>query len=635
MDDKLIHVLLVEDNPGDARLLQEMLLEAAPEKFLLTHVDRLSAALQHLAWAKPDVVLLDLSVQDSQGLDTFLRAHAAAPTVPFVVLTGLSDESIAVSAMRQGAQDYLVKGHVEGNLLSRSIRYAIERKKAEEALRESEERFRLVVEHAGDAFFLHDVRGRIVQVNQQACDILGYSRERLQAMSLREVEIGFSDEKLADAIGQIGDGAPATLETVHLRSDGVSFPVEVRLGRFDSPTGPLFLSLARDISRRRDLEQQLLQSQKLEAVGRLAGGIAHDFNNLTTPIISYAQLGASLVPSTDRLHDYLLEIGKAGERAAQLTHQLLAFSRSQVIEPRVQDLNQLILNVDRMVRRILGENIELVFLPGEELGLINVDPSQMEQVVMNLVVNARDAMPGGGRIIISTSDVVLDDEYARSHPYVVAGEHVMLTVADTGVGITEDVKEHIFEPFFTTKDVGQGTGLGLSTCFGIVAQMGGHITIDSEPGSGSTFAVYIPRATGQSSEECAEDGEKHTPRGSETVMIVEDEISVLRVASEVLRRQGYTVLEASNGHEAIWLAQEPANEKIDLLLTDVVMPLMGGTQLATRMSDLHPETSVLFTSGYPGDQLLDEGLQYQNVRFLPKPYTQDSLTSNVRQALES
>ena len=283
-----------------------------------------------------------------------------------------------------------------------------------------------------------------------------------------------------------------------------------------------------------------------------------------------------------------------------MTHQLLAFSRSQVIEPQIEDLNNLILNVDRMVRRILGENIELVFLPGEDLGLINVDPTQMEQAVMNLVVNARDAMPGGGGIMITTGDVVLDDEYARSHPYVVAGKYVMLTVSDTGFGITEDAKEHIFEPFFTTKEVGPGTGLGLSTCFGIMAQMGGHITVDSEPGNGATFAVYLPRATGQCSEEWPKDGERNAPGGSETVMIVEDELAVLRVASEVLRQHGYTVLEASNGHEAIWLAQERAKETIDLLVTDVVMPLMGGTQLASRMADLHPETSVLFTSGYPG-----------------------------------
>jgi CheY-like chemotaxis protein len=256
-------------------------------------------------------------------------------------------------------------------------------------------------------------------------------------------------------------------------------------------------------------------------------------------------------------------------------------------------------------------------------------------VVLNLVVNARDAMPGGGRIIISTDDVVLNDEYAASHPFVVAGDHVVLTVSDTGAGITEDVKEHIFEPFFTTKEVGQGTGLGLSTCFGIVAQMAGHITVDSEPGHGATFSVYLPRATGKCLEERPEDGEGNAPGGSETVLVVEDEVAVLRVASEILRRHGYTVLEASNGHEAIWLAQERANEKIDLLVTDVVMPLMGGTQLATRMSDLHPETGVLFTSGYPGDHLLEEGLQHQNVRFLPKPYTQESLTANVRLALES
>ena len=634
MDDKVVRVLLVEDDPGDARLLREMLLEAG-ENFQLTHVDRLAAALEHLAQADPDVVLLDLSVQDSDGLDTFLRAYAVAPAVPFVVMTGLSDESMAVNAMRQGAQDYLVKGQVDSSLLGRSIRYAIERKKVEEALRASEERFRLVVEHAGDAFFLHDLEGKIVQVNQQACDILGYTRERLQAMSLGDVEVGFSQEKLSDAIGKIGDGAPVTLETVHLRSDGSSFPVEVRLGRFDSPGGPLFLALARDISQRRSLEQQLLQSQKLEAVGQLAGGIAHDFNNLTTPIISYAQLGLSLVPPTDRLHGYLLEIRKAGERAAQLTNQLLAFSRSQVIEPQIEDLNQLILNVDRMVRRILGENIELVFLPGEDLGLINVDPAQMEQVVMNLVVNARDAMPGGGRIKISTDDVVLDDDYARTHPLVAAGEYVMLTVNDTGVGITDEVKEHIFEPFFTTKEVGQGTGLGLSTCFGIVAQMGGHITVDSEPGNGATFSVYMPRATGHCPDEGPEEREENAAGGSETVMIVEDEVAVLKVASEILRRHGYTVLEASNGHEAIWLAQERANERIDLLVTDVVMPLMGGPQLATQMADLHPETSVLYTSGYPGDHILDEGLQSQAVRFLPKPYNQDSLTFKVRQALES
>ena len=383
-----------------------------------------------------------------------------------------------------------------------------------------------------------------------------------------------------------------------------------------------------------ELEQRLRRANKMEALGQLAGGVAHDINNLLTPIITYSALGRTLIPPDDRLSEYLREIEKAGECAAQLTRQLLTFSQEQVIQTQVIDINGMIMNVDKMLRRIIGEHIELVFLPGRNPGLISVDSAQMEQVLINLVVNARDAMPGGGRIIIETDRTELSEEDSRSHSWILPGEYVTMSVRDTGTGIAKDDIDQIFEPFFTTKGVGQGTGLGLSTSHGTVSQMGGHIAVESEPGRGSTFVVYLPMVAGAPSAEGAQDEAELLPGGSETVMVVEDEASVLRVASEVLRDQGYTVLEAPNGLQALWMAQEHAEEPIDLLLTDVVMPLMGGVELATQMSELHPETRVLFTSGYTGDPLSENGFRCKGAGFLVKPYSHDSLTSKVRQTLE-
>jgi CheY-like chemotaxis protein len=305
-----------------------------------------------------------------------------------------------------------------------------------------------------------------------------------------------------------------------------------------------------------------------------------------------------------------------------------------VIEPRVANLNDLIMNVGRMLRRIIGEHIELIFLPGQDLGPISVDFAQLEQVLINLVVNARDALPGGGRIIIETDNAALDDEYARLHAHVDAGDYVLLSVTDTGSGIHDEAIEHIFEPFYTTKEAGQGTGLGLSTSYGTVSQLGGHITVESEPGTGSTFKVYLPRVEQASSVECALRGPNQLPGGSETVMVAEDETVVLRVACEVLRVQGYTVLEASNGYHALWLAQEHSDERIDLLLTDLVMPLMGGKELAEQFKLEHPETKVLYFSGYADDTSLGQVGPGERISFLQKPFTPASLAHEVRHALD-
>ena len=394
------------------------------------------------------------------------------------------------------------------------------------------------------------------------------------------------------------------------------------------------LAIVRDVTERNRLERQLLQAQKIEAVGMLANGVAHDFNNLLTPIMSYAELAAWALPSASHVSPYLHEIRKAAERASHLTRQLLAFSRRQIIEPQVFDLNDLVLNLDKLLRRLIGEDIELVTLPSIHPGIVKVDPGQMEQVLVNLSVNARDAMPHGGKLSVATGEVTLDDDYARRHPEATPGRYVMLVVGDTGIGITHEVKDHIFEPFFTTKDPGKGTGLGLSTCYGIVAQAGGHMTVDSEPGQGTTFKIYLPAVRENASAPPLRDAPAKLPFGTETVLVVEDEPSVRAVASRLLRRQGYSVLEAANGQEALSLAQAHADEEIHLLLADVVMPLMGGKELAQQLGETHPGARVLFTSGYTDDAIVNYGDLDSSTEFMQKPFTPTTLAHRVREVLE-
>jgi PAS domain S-box-containing protein len=348
-------------------------------------------------------------------------------------------------------------------------------------LAESEVRFRELIENAGDAFFLHDVKGRIIDANDRACDSLGYTREELLALRMRDIEQKFNDLDISRIFEKIRVGSPVTRDGVHLRKDGSEFPVEVRLGKFHWRGHLLCIALARDITERMHLEQQLLQAQKMEAVGQLAGGIAHDFNNLLTVITSYSDLGMAKLAPDDRVTAYLQQIQKASERATQLTRQLLAFSRRQTIEPRAVNFNDLILGLDGMLRRIISEDIELVTLPAPDLGLAKVDPGQTEQVLANLVVNARDAMPQGGRIVIETANVTLDETHVRQHLDATDGDHVMVAVTDDGEGMTPEVKTRIFEPFFTTKEVDKGTGLGLSTCYGIVADSGGTLWWKANP----------------------------------------------------------------------------------------------------------------------------------------------------------
>jgi two-component system, cell cycle sensor histidine kinase and response regulator CckA len=398
-------------------------------------------------------------------------------------------------------------------------------------------------------------------------------------------------------------------------------------GEFDS-----FEMIAEDVTERRNLEDQLRQSQKMEAVGRLAGGVAHDFNNLLTVIKGYTELMLEEFREHDPLRGELEEIRKAADRASALTRQLLAFSRQQVLAPKVLDLNHVVTNMDKLLRRLLGADVELTTKLDPTIGRIKADPGQLEQVIMNLAVNARDAMPVGGKLLIETGNVDLDESFAREHVGAKPGSFVMVAVSDNGAGMSETVRQRIFEPFFTTKEAGKGTGLGLSTVYGIVKQSGGYIWVYSEMGKGTTFKVYLPRVDARVDASIPAQMLPQTAFGRETVLLVEDEDGVRALVRQVLHKHGYNVLEARHGGEAL-LHCERHKGDIELLLTDVVLEQMGGPELAKRLLGIRPEMRVLYISGYTDDAVIHHGVS-TGTAFLQKPFTTDALAKKVREVLD-
>ena len=386
---------------------------------------------------------------------------------------------------------------------------------------------------------------------------------------------------------------------------------------------------------RRQLEQQFIEAQKMEVIGHLAGGVAHDFNNMLGVIMGYSDLIAMEADPDGPVQSHNEKIRHAAERAAGLTRQLLVFSRKQLVQPVVLDLNDVVNDMDKMLRRLIDENIEMTIVPGKQIGRIKADSGYVGQVLMNLVVNARDAMPCGGKLTIATSDVTLDGNYARTHADAKAGDYVMLRVSDTGTGMTEAVKARMFEAFFTTKPLGKGIGLGLATCQTIVHQSGGHIGVDSEVGKGTTFKIYFPRV-GQAVDVAANQAQEGPlPRGTETLLVVEDEPSVRHLAHDVLEAQGYEVLRASNGQHALAVAREHQGAPIRLVITDVVMPVMGGKAMAEWLRTTYPDLKILFTSGYTDDAITRHGVIEPGVELLPKPYTPATLVRKVRKMLDA
>jgi two-component system, cell cycle sensor histidine kinase and response regulator CckA len=811
-----ITVLLVEDNPGDARLILEMLQELPAADFTLERVDRLAPAIERLGTAGVDVVLLDLGLPDSEGMETFWRTHREAPREPIVVISGLDDERVALEAVRAGAQDYLVKGRIEGQLLARVIHYAIERKRGQEDLRRSEARLQGIIDAALDAVITMDGTGVIRSWSSQAEQAFGWPAAEAIGRSLATTIVPpryreAHERGLAHFL-KTGEGPvlDRRFEITGLHRDGREFPVElaitpVRLGgewvfsafvrditerrraerrraaqyavtgilaeaetlqdaasrilraigeALDWQSGLLwmrdregdvlrcfeiwhradvapgeFARVSRDAAFARDVglpgmvwakggalwfrevaelseaqfprranaitegirgafafpirsaagitgvaeffsselrepdpdllemtaalgsqvgefierksaeealrrsEEQLRHAQKMEAVGRLAGGVAHDFNNVLTAIFGYADLIAEDFPLDSPVRRDLEEIRKAAQRASALTRQLLAFSRQQVLEPVVLSVNDLVEDIDKMLQRLVGEDVELRVKLPPDVGNVRTDPGQLQQVIMNLVVNARDAMPTGGKLLIETANADLTEQYAEAHQPVSPGRYVLLAVSDTGSGMTAEVKSRMFEPFFTTKEKGRGTGLGLSTVYGIVKQSGGYVWVYSELGRGTTFKIYLPRVDAPVAR-IAAPRETGTLAGTETILLAEDDAMLRPLARGLLERLGYTVLDAENAERALGAARAHAGP-IHLLVADVVMPGGSGRELARRLAESRPDTKVLYVSGYTDDAIVHHGMLEPGLAFLQKPFTPDALARKVRAVLDT
>ncbi len=866
-------VLLIEDDADYARLAGTALARSRPDylngrRFEVVRADSLSTGLERLAAGGIDIVLLDLTLPDSRGLDTFVKVHKSAPELPVVVLTGIEDDAVVARAVEEGAEDYLVKSHTHRSVLVRAVWHALgrhrlrsrrkqagetrfrgiiantadgilivsrggtvrfanpaaetmfgrkrnelvgemfgfpvaagetaeldivrrrgercvvemrvtetvwrdesvylaslrdvtERIRAQEALRDSEENWRSLVENAPNIIMVVDSDGTLKFINHTVSDInpeepIGrtlYSyiepqfhdvvrqtiRQVFQTgrpgsyeirgtgsrggVSWYETQVGpirrdeqvvaailitadtterkRAEEKLRDSEERwrsLASTAPAVILTLGRKGTIQSlnrsvgpYTTEEAIGTcaydyvspdqremmkncigrvfqtgepgryevlgagaegpntawYETCVGPIVRDgqvaavtlVSTDITARkragkalRETEEQLRQSQKMEAVGRLAGGIAHDFNNLLTVITGYSELVLQRLDEKDPLSRDLEGIRKAGERAASLTGQLLAFSRRQILQPRLLDLNAVVRDMEKMLARLIGEDVELVTVREPGPTRIKADRSQIEQVIMNLAVNARDAMPDGGKLTVETASVHLGEECARQHVVLTPGRYVMLAVTDTGDGMDEETRRRIFEPFFTTKKAGKGTGLGLSTVYGIVKQSGGDIRVYSEPGQGTTFKIYLPRGAGEVEPEEAATEPAKPLTGTETVLLAEDEEVVRELAKRILTHYGYRVLAAANGGEALLIC-ENRKEMIHLLLTDLVMPEMSGRELCDRLAPLRPGMKSLYMSGYPDTAVFHQRALEPGMPFIQKPFSPESLARKVREVL--
>jgi len=641
MTRKRIKVLLIEDDPLFAKLARQVLTRRGGIPVDLECASRLSAGLECLAKDRVDAILLDLNLPDSSGLETLARVQAAAGAVPIVVLTGLDNNELAAQAVREGAQDFVAKSDMDGRLLSRALRYAIERKRAEEALKASEVRYRRLFESAQDGILILDAEtGTIVDVNPFLIELLGMSHETF--IGKKVWELGAFKDIIANQaqLAELQQKNYIRYEDMPIETaDGQQVDVEFVNNVYLVNQQKVIQCNIRSITARKQaekqmagLEEQLRQAQKMEAIGQLAGGVAHDFNNMLFIINGQAELILNRLKPNDPLRSRLELICKTGRRAANLTRQLLAFSRRQVLQPKVLDLNAVISDLEKMLRRLIREDIAFTTSLEPKLRTTKADPGQLAQVIMNLVVNARDAMPQGGKLTIETQNVELDEAYCRHRPNATPGSYVMLAVSDTGCGMDEYVKTHIFEPFFTTKEQGYGTGLGLATVYGIVKQSGGNIEVYSELGKGTTFKVYLPQVWGQP-ERMSRQVLTRPCRGQETILLVEDEADVLALVRDILDASGYTVLPAANGAEALKVMGQHKG-RIHLAVSDVIMPGMNGPELAQQLVSRIPDIKILFMSGYADHAIAGQGRLMPDANFIQKPVTPGDLSHKVREVLD-
>jgi PAS domain S-box-containing protein len=676
----MTRVLIVEDNPENLYYLESLL---RGHGFNVVSARHGAEALVMARREPPELLISDLLMPVMDGY-TLLRHWKADPRlrhVPFVVYTATyteaEDERLAFSL---GADAFILKpsepedfmrrvqqvlsrgrdsppkrpnmdgldGGATQALYSETLIRKLEEKslqleEANRTLRQEQAELVLrdrAIRAVSQGILItdpHALGNPIIYASPSFTQLTGYSAQEAIGKNCRFLQGPETDPVAIDRIrAAVNEGHECTTELLNYRKDGTPFWNSLTISPVLDAEGKLlhFVGVQTDVTERRELESQLRQAQKMEAIGQLAAGVAHDFNNLLSVVLSYSIFIHEQLKDNDPLRGDIEQVRRAGERATDLVRQLLAFSRRQMLAPRTLDLCQQVLGMEKMLRRLLGEDVDLALFTGDTPGNIEADPTQVEQIVMNLVVNARDAMPSGGKLSIEVGSVVLDAAYAASHNEVSPGRYVMLAITDTGTGMTAAVREHIFEPFFTTKGTGKGTGLGLSTVFGIVKQSHGHIWVYSEPSHGTTFKVYFPQVDGTASSPTASPTVPSVLTGNETILLVEDDEQVRVMLCLLLRRHGYEVLDAQNGGEAFLISEQHSGE-IHLLLTDVVMPRMNGQQLAKRLQPVRPAMKVLFMSGYTDNAVVHQGVVAADAAFLQKPITPNALLRKTREVLDA
>lgn len=635
-----LSILLTDDDPAHIEAIERAFRDADSNTLIRT-AGTLREYRAAMADDLPDIALVDFNLQDGRAIEILTSPPEAGP-FPVVIMTSFGDEHTAVLAMKSGAMDYVVKSFEAFTSMPRTIDRVLrewnllqDRRRAEESLRKANQDLEAIFNGISHPIIILDPKQRIVAGNKKFEELVGTNIGEYRNRQCWQFFHG------PEATGPPPDCPFLTLNGPQNSKIAV-MEVQALEGSFLVSCTPIFdaegrlekvIHIATDITEQKRAEAELRESQKMDAIGRLAGGVAHDFNNMLGIINGYAELLLMNLKEDDPLHREVLQILKAGNRAADLTRQLLAFSRKSIVQPKVININTIVEGMGKMLQRLIGEDIRMSLEMAADIGHVKVDPGLIEQVILNLAVNARDAMPVGGRLTIETRNMELDESFSRRHISVTPGSYVMLAVSDTGTGMDEATRQRIFEPFFTTKEKGKGTGLGLSMVYGIVKQNNGSIWVHSEPGQGAAFSIYLPRIA-EAVELKQNVLAEPIARGTETLLIVEDEEAVCMLVKQMLLSAGYHVLTAVNGGEALMLL-ERRREPVHLLLTDVVMPGMSGREVAERLLTIHPEMKVLFMSGYTDNTIVHHGVLDPGAHFIEKPFTMTAVQQKVREILDS
>jgi PAS domain S-box-containing protein len=633
MSSNVYQVLLIENDSGLEHPARQMLSSEGPA-FELIVAQSPEIALEIVASRGVDVILLHIPGAEAKSFENFIKFRALLTySSPIVVLISAGNDTLGQQAISLGAADYLLKETLTGDLLRRVLRSVIGLERANAAARRVEQRFEDLFDNTTDILFTVDLAGRFTSLNKAAERVMGWPRREALQKNLKDL-VAPEHQDLCNQIMEriLRERSVPNFEVALLRNDGRRVFLETSVRVIESSgKKEAIQGIARDVTERRNLEHQLRQVQKLEAIGRLSGGLAHDFNNLLCVISGHTEILYERLQNTAAIRS-VAQIKKATDSATALTRQLLAFSRKQVFHPRTMDLNAIVLETEKLLERLIGEHIEFFTALDTSLGQVHVDPVQIEQVLVNLVLNARDAMPQGGKLTIETRNVSLDENQESARSMIPSGKYALLAVTDTGCGMDEETQSRLFEPFYTTKELGKGTGLGLATVYGIVKQSGGFVWVYSELGRGTTFKIYLPRVGGIPALPAIAKQDITKCSGTETILLVEDAEPLRALTKGFLEDAGYKVLEASNGKQALQVAGS-FDGPIHLLLTDVIMPGIGGKDLSDELTSLRPDLKVLFISGYPNDAITQSGTLVTGAILLEKPFSRELLWLKVRQVL--